>query len=121
MLGVVNGLGRIRRRRPTEPGSSCRFRPSCKLGKVGKPAFGGPDGLQSIEGRHAWPSLVEIETRIGEADPPFGRASRKRQGKELTCLLKAAEKAGICLDHSTINKSSNPRIVRVCSANKGSS
>jgi hypothetical protein len=41
--------------------------------------------------------------------------------KELTCLLKAAEKEGICLDHSTINKSSNPRIVRVCSANKGSS
>jgi hypothetical protein len=33
----------------------------------------------------------------------------------------AAEKAGICLDHSTINKSSNPRIVRVCSVNKGSS
>jgi hypothetical protein len=41
--------------------------------------------------------------------------------EELTCLLKAAEKAAICLDHSTINKSSNPRIVRVCSANKGSS
>ena len=41
--------------------------------------------------------------------------------KELSCLLKAAEKAGICLDHSTINKSSNPRNVRVCSANKGSS
>jgi len=41
--------------------------------------------------------------------------------EELTWLLKAAEKPGICLDHSTINKSSNPRIVRVCSANKGSS
>jgi hypothetical protein len=41
--------------------------------------------------------------------------------EELTWLLKAAEKAGICLDHSTINKSANPRIVRVCSANKGSS
>jgi len=39
--------------------------------------------------------------------------------EELTWLLKAAEKAGICLDRSTINKSSNPRIVRVCSANKG--
>jgi hypothetical protein len=26
--------------------------------------------------------------------------------------------AGICLDHSTIKKSSKPRIVRVCSANK---
>src|SRR4029077_1069691 len=39
----------------------------------------------------------------------------------LTWLLKAAEKAGICLDHSTINNSVNPRIVRVCSANKGSS
>jgi hypothetical protein len=35
--------------------------------------------------------------------------------KELPCLLKAAEKAGICLDHSTINKSANPRIVRICS------
>jgi hypothetical protein len=35
--------------------------------------------------------------------------------------LKAAEKAGICLDHSTINKSANRRIVRVCSAKKGSS
>jgi hypothetical protein len=41
--------------------------------------------------------------------------------KELTCLLKAAEKAGICLDHSTINKSTNPRIVRVASANKDES
>jgi hypothetical protein len=41
--------------------------------------------------------------------------------KVLTRLLEAAEKAGICLDHSTINKSSNPRIVRVCSSSKGSS
>ena len=41
--------------------------------------------------------------------------------EELTWLLKAAEKAGICLDHSTINKSTNPQIVRVSSANKGSS
>ena len=40
--------------------------------------------------------------------------------KELNWLLKAAKKAGICLDHSAINKSANPRIVRVCSANKGS-
>ena len=36
--------------------------------------------------------------------------------KELSWLLKAAEKAGIRLDHSTIDKSANPRIVRVCSA-----
>ena len=41
--------------------------------------------------------------------------------EELTWLLEAAENAGICLDHSTINKSTNPRIVRVCSANKDSS
>jgi hypothetical protein len=41
--------------------------------------------------------------------------------EELTWLLNGAEKAGICLDHSTINKSTNPRIVRVCSANKDSS
>src|SRR6516164_10135218 len=41
--------------------------------------------------------------------------------KELTCLLKAAEKAGICLDHSTINKSANPQILRVSSANKDKS
>jgi hypothetical protein len=41
--------------------------------------------------------------------------------KELTWLLKVAEKAGICLDHSTINKSENLRIVRVCSAARKSS
>ena len=41
--------------------------------------------------------------------------------KELTCLLKAAEKAGICLDHSAINKSANPQILRVSSANKDKS
>jgi hypothetical protein len=41
--------------------------------------------------------------------------------KELIWLLKAAEKAGICLDHSTVNKSANPRIIRVCSANKDQS
>jgi len=42
--------------------------------------------------------------------------------EELTWLLKAAEKAGISVDHSMINKSANPRIVRVCSAaNKKSS
>jgi hypothetical protein len=35
--------------------------------------------------------------------------------KELAWLLKAAEKAGICLDHSTINRTANPRIVRICS------
>jgi hypothetical protein len=40
--------------------------------------------------------------------------------KELTCLLKAAEKEGIRLDHSAIDKT-NPQIVRVCSANKDSS
>ena len=38
--------------------------------------------------------------------------------EELTWLLNAAEKAGICLDHSTINKSSNPRIVRIYSAKR---
>jgi len=38
--------------------------------------------------------------------------------EELASLLKAAEKAGICLDHSTINRSANPRIVRVRSAGK---
>ena len=82
VLGVVDGIGGIRRCRPAEPGSGCRFRPSRKLGKVGKPALGGPDGLQSIEGRHARPGLVEIETRIGEADPAFGRAGRKRQARD---------------------------------------
>ena len=41
--------------------------------------------------------------------------------KELTCLLKAAAKAGICLDHSAINKSANPQILRVRSANKDKS
>ena len=41
--------------------------------------------------------------------------------KELTCLLKAAEKAGICLDHFAINKSANPQILRVSSANKDKS
>jgi len=40
--------------------------------------------------------------------------------EELARLLKAAEKAGICLDHSAINRSANPQIVRVSSANKGS-
>ena len=50
-----------------------------------------------------------------------GNVYYTRPRKELTGLLKAAEKVGICLDHSTINKSSNPRNVRVCSANKGSS
>ncbi len=50
-----------------------------------------------------------------------GNVYYTRPRKELTGLLKAAEKAGICLDHSTINKSANPRIIRVCSANKGSS
>jgi hypothetical protein len=35
--------------------------------------------------------------------------------KEVTELLKAAENAGICLDHSTINWNSKPRIVRICS------
>jgi len=38
--------------------------------------------------------------------------------KELTCLLKAAEKAGIYLDHFAINKSANPKILRVSSANR---
>ena len=41
--------------------------------------------------------------------------------KELTCLTEAAEKAGICLDHSAINKSANPQIHRVSSANKDKS
>ena len=41
--------------------------------------------------------------------------------KELTCLTEAAEKAGICLDHSAINKSANPQILRVSSANKDKS
>jgi hypothetical protein len=42
--------------------------------------------------------------------------------EELIWLLKAAEKAGISVYHSTINKSANPPIVRVCSAaNKNSS
>jgi hypothetical protein len=49
-----------------------------------------------------------------------GNVYYTRPRKELTGLLKAAEKE-ICLDHSTINKSANPRIIRVCSANKGSS
>ena len=44
MLGVVNGLGGIRRCGPAEPGSGCGFRSSCKLGKVGEPALSGPDG-----------------------------------------------------------------------------
>ena len=35
--------------------------------------------------------------------------------KEVTELLKAAEKAGICLEHFTINWNTNPRIVRICS------
>jgi hypothetical protein len=35
--------------------------------------------------------------------------------KELPCLLEAAEKVGICLDHSTINWNTKPRIVRICS------
>jgi hypothetical protein len=33
--------------------------------------------------------------------------------EELTWLLKATEKAGICLDHSAIYKNANPRIIRV--------
>jgi hypothetical protein len=41
--------------------------------------------------------------------------------KELNWLLKAAEKEGIRLEHSTIDKITNARIVRVCSANKDSS
>ena len=40
--------------------------------------------------------------------------------KEVTELLKAAEKGGICLEHFTINWSTNPRIVRICSADKSS-
>ena len=35
--------------------------------------------------------------------------------KEVTELLKAAEKARIRLEHFTINWSTNPRIVRICS------
>jgi hypothetical protein len=37
--------------------------------------------------------------------------------EELTWLFNAAQTAGICLHHSTINKSTNPRIVRICWAN----
>ena len=43
--------------------------------------------------------------------------------KELTWLLKAAEKAGICIEHFAINKSTNRRIIRIfssCSADKSS-
>src|SRR4029077_17801369 len=69
---------------------------------------------------HNWPSLPKVFTiaRLNLLQPEIVYCTRR---EELTWLLKAAEKAGICLDHSTINKSSNPRIVRVCSANKGSS
>jgi hypothetical protein len=35
--------------------------------------------------------------------------------KELTGLLQTAAKAGICLEHSTFNKSKNPQIVRISS------
>ena len=35
--------------------------------------------------------------------------------KELTWLLKVAAKAGICLEHSTFNKSKSPQIVRISS------
>jgi hypothetical protein len=35
--------------------------------------------------------------------------------KELTWLLQTAAKAGICLEHSTFNKSKNPQIVRISS------
>ena len=83
MLGIVNSFSGIRRRRPAEPSGGCRLRPSRQLGKVRKPALGGPDCLQSIEGRHAWPGLTEVETWIGEANPLFGRASRKCQGETL--------------------------------------
>jgi hypothetical protein len=37
-----------------------------------------------------------------------GNVYYTRPRKELTGLLKAAEKAGICLDHSTINKERKP-------------
>ena len=84
MLGIVDGIGGIRRCRPAEPGCRCRLGPSRKLGKVGKPALGGPHGFQGVEGRHARPGLIEIEARIGEADPALGRAGRKRKRKALT-------------------------------------
>ena len=42
-------------------------------------------GFQSVERWHARPGLIEIETRIGKADPLLRRAGHKRQGKTLAC------------------------------------
>jgi len=58
---------------------------------------------------------------ISSLDFKVAMQDSSRIAKELTWPLKAAEKAGMCLDHSMINKSANPRIIRVCSANKDSS
>ena len=77
MLGVVDGIAGLGRSRPPQPGSYRRFRASCELRKVGKPALSSLDGFKSVEGRRTWPDLVKIETRIRETDPPLGCASRR--------------------------------------------
>jgi hypothetical protein len=84
MLGVVDSIDGIGRRGPTEPGCSYRCGSAGKLSEIGEPALGGPHGFQRVERRHARPSLVEIETGIGETDPALGCAGRKCQRETLT-------------------------------------
>jgi len=84
MLGVVDSIDGIGRRGPTELGCSYRCGSAGKLSEIGEPTLGGPQGFQRVERRHARPSLVEIETGIGETDPALGCAGRKCQRETLT-------------------------------------
>jgi hypothetical protein len=84
VLGVVDGIDGIGRRRPTEPGCSYRCGSAGKLSKIGEPALGGPHNFQRVERRHARPSLLQIETGIGETDPALGCAGRQCQRETLT-------------------------------------
>jgi len=84
LLGVVDSIDGIGRRGPTELGCSYRCGSAGKLSEIGEPTLGGPQGFQRVERRHARPSLVEIETGIGETDLALGCAGRKCQRETLT-------------------------------------
>lgn len=84
MLGVVDRLGRIRRRRPAEAGGGRRFGAARELGKIGQAPLARPQGLKRVEGRNPRARLVrQIEARVGKTDAAFGGADRQGQRQAL--------------------------------------
>jgi hypothetical protein len=83
VLGLVDGIGRVRRGRPAEPSGGRCLGSSCELGKVGQQTLRSPYGFKGVERGDTWSRLVEVETGIGETDSALGRTGCKCHSETL--------------------------------------